>query len=253
MGYSIVKSDKLNRIPHFGDLWHELTEDQKLLVARYIPFCKSQYAQDLFVISELENKVTNKFFVEFGATDGVQWSNTWLLEKKLGWSGILSEPARTWHKNLSLNRSCAVDHRCVTDSTGKQVNFLETGYPTDRFKVSTPELSSISKYANSGDWASKTRLENSIEYQVETISLNDLLIFHNAPTNINYLSIDTEGSELAILRGFDFGKYSVDIVTVEHNNDAKTRKAIYDLLTSYGYVRKHEKISGADDWYILSS
>lgn len=48
---------------------------------------KAQHLQDLFVLSELDYK-TDGFFVEFGATDGLSISNTWLLEKYFNWKGI---------------------------------------------------------------------------------------------------------------------------------------------------------------------
>ena len=65
----------------------------------YLKKSKSQLRQDLFVLSQLNFK-TNGFFVEFGATNGVDLSNTYLMEKEFGWSGILAEPARGWHKDL---------------------------------------------------------------------------------------------------------------------------------------------------------
>ena len=250
-GYSIVKLENPKPNIHFAALWNKISDDQKATISPYLVFSKSQYAQDLFVINELSDK-KNGYFVEFGATDGIRWSNSWVLEKKLGWTGILSEPARTWHNALSKNRDCSIDHRCVTDTTGQLVEFLETGNPTEKFEVSSPELSSMAKYANSGDWASKIRVNNSVKYNVETVSLNDLLKFHNAPSHINYLSIDTEGSEVLILRGLDFKSYSFDTITVEHNRDSVVRKTIHDILTSNGYLRKHEDISGADDWYVLN-
>ena len=52
---------------------------------------KSQILQDLWVSYELGEK-QDGFFVEFGATNGLANSNTWLLEKKYGWKGILAEP-----------------------------------------------------------------------------------------------------------------------------------------------------------------
>ena len=57
-------------------------------------------AQDIFVIAKTMNNDDNNFFIEFGATDGLINSNTYLLEKELNWNGILIEPAKIWHKNL---------------------------------------------------------------------------------------------------------------------------------------------------------
>ena len=251
LGYTIAKKKPATPVPSFSGLWFDITIDARELISPYLAFSKSQYSQDLFVVSQTGAR-TGGFFVEFGATDGVRLSNSWILEKKLGWSGILAEPARVWHADLAKNRGCAIDRRCVTDTSGQFVEFLETGNPTDQFEVSSPELSSMAKYANSGDWASKIRVQNSIKYEVETISLNDLLDQHGAPPVIDYMSIDTEGSELLILRGFDFSVRKIRILTVEHNHDEATRQALYELLTKQGYSRVHPDISAADDWYVLS-
>jgi hypothetical protein len=88
---------------------------------------------------------------------------------------------------------------------------------------------------------------------VETISLNDLLKVHKSPSQIDYLSIDTEGSELEILRAFKFDDYEIGIITVEHNFREPDRQTIYDLLTSKGYVRLFEAFSKFDDWYLKRS
>jgi hypothetical protein len=88
-----------------------------------------------------------------------------------------------------------------------------------------------------------------VSYEVDTVSLNDLLAYHDAPRAIDYLSIDTEGSEFPILAEFDFASYEVSVLTVEHNygpNREKTKA----LLESHGYVRKWEEISNVDDWYV---
>jgi hypothetical protein len=107
-------------------------------------------------------------------------------------------------------------------------------------------------YHNSGDWAKEIRENNSIEYNVETISLNDLLLHHKAPRNIGYLSIDTEGGEFEILKCFDFSKYRIEIISIEHNNDLMKRDLIYTLLTQKGYERKYKDAFGPDDIYLLN-
>tara|TARA_B100001964_G_C14239456_1_gene604201 strand:+ start:290 stop:670 length:381 start_codon:yes stop_codon:yes gene_type:complete len=60
---------------------------------------KAQLRQDLFVLSELEFK-KNGYFVEFGATNGFDISNSYLLETKFNWKGIVAEPAKKWHHEL---------------------------------------------------------------------------------------------------------------------------------------------------------
>jgi FkbM family methyltransferase len=250
-GYTIARVTPPKPTLTFTGLWLAIDDPSRDVIAPYLAASKSQYAQDLFVVAQTSGKKSG-FFVEFGATDGVRWSNTWLLERRLGWTGILAEPARVWHPDLSRNRSCKIDRRCVTDKTGEHVDFLETGNPTSEFLVSSPELSSLAQYAKSGDWASKIREGNSKVYSVETVSLNDLLAQHRAPREIDYVSLDTEGSELLILRGLDFERHTIQILTIEHNYNSSMRSAIRDLLSGKGYSRIHEEISGADDWYVLN-
>jgi hypothetical protein len=84
---------------------------------------------------------------------------------------------------------------------------------------------------------------------VSTISLNDLLSKHNAPKHIDYLSIDTEGSEFEILNSFDFSSHSFGVVTVEHNF-TPVRQKIFELLSGHGYTRQFENLSKFDDWYV---
>ena len=198
---------------------------------------KSQYLQDLFVLRET-NYQMNGFFVDFGATDGVDGSNSWLLENQYNWSGILAEPARCWHEKLIQNRKSKIDTRCVWAKTGDVIEFKEA----DVAVLSTAKIFTHS------DHHAKMR-ESGNSYNVETISLTDLLDFHNAPKVIDYLSIDTEGSELLILENFDFSKYEIKIITCEHNFSPE-RDKIRNLLEGKGYVRKYEYISECDDWYI---
>ena len=86
-------------------------------------------------------------------------------------------------------------------------------------------------------------------FAVETVSLNDLLSQHGAPDVIDYLSVDTEGSEFDILDAFDFEKFKIRVITVEHNFKPEARESIRRLLESRGFRREFEIFSRADDWY----
>ena len=199
---------------------------------------KSQLRQDLFVLSELGFK-KNGYFVDFGATNGFDISNSYLLETKFNWKGILVEPSKKWHSKLKKNRKVNINTDCLWSETGKKLIFNE---------VSDGELSTIDEFSSTDKHKDK-RLYGK-KYKVSTISLKDLLIKYNAPKLIDYLSIDTEGSEFEILKNFDFNNFKFRVITCEHNF-SDNREKIYKLLTDNGYIRKFVKISKFEDWYIL--
>lgn len=202
---------------------------------------KSQIGQDVFALYVLNWK-KGGFFVEFGATNGIDLSNTYLLEKDYGWNGILAEPAKIWHKDLVLNRSASIEFDCVWSSTGEIINFTTT---------TEAEFSTISSFAKKDSHAS-SRNRGGVMYPVKTISLNDLLKMHGAPAKIDYLSIDTEGSELEILDNFDFKSFAISVITCEHNFSPQ-REKIYEILSSQGFVRVFDGFSRWDDWFIHPS
>ena len=194
---------------------------------------RSQLRQDLFALAQCGFK-RDGFFIEFGATDGVDLNNTHLMEKSFGWSGILAEPARGWHDDLKANRTCTVDTRCVWTTSWEKLEFTE---------APRGENSGISTFVK------RSRKLRGTTYSVETISLNDLLTEHGAPDVIDYASIDTEGSEFDILNAVDFGRWRFRVMTIEHNH-APQREDIHALLTGHGYTRVLEDISRFDDWYL---
>ena len=204
-----------------------------------LPMSNSQLRQDLFVLSELDFK-TGGYFVEFGATDGVSFSNSNLLESEFGWNGILAEPARKWHRHLRANRNAHIETDCVWSRSGETLTFNETEIAV---------LSTIDRFSDS-DHHAKERTKGT-RYTVNTISLDHLLEKHNAPRVIDYLSIDTEGSEYEILESFDFKKYRFRVITCEHNN-TPNRQKIFELLSGHGYERKLTGVSQFDDWYVHS-
>lgn len=185
----------------------------------------SQIGQDLFAVyfNSNNSNVFQKWFVEFGATDGISLSNTFQLENVFSWNGILAEPGVTWHEHLLRNRRCLIDSRAVWHSTGIHLSFQES---------QIREFSSLSQFIDK----TKTNSQEKDEYLVETISLNDLLEFHSSPTNVGYLSVDTEGSEYDIMKNLNFVKYKFGFINVEHNY-GESREKIFQLLSNNGYSR----------------
>lgn len=201
----------------------------------------SQLQQDLFVLGVLRCKQEG-FYVEFGATDGIAISNTYLLETEFGWKGILVEPCKVWHRELFENRrGSIIETKCVWRNSSQKLEFCET----NELELST--INSFKSSDNHGYQRAKGKV-----YEVETISLLDLLQKHNAPEYIDFLSIDTEGSEFEILKAFDFDKYKFAVIACEHNFTAN-RERIFELLESNGYIRVFEDLSLFDDWYIDAS
>lgn len=240
------KYDLLNRMGQidFANRWasNEYPEELVDFVISNLALSKAQIQQDLWALYEFKKRRNhhgrNGFFVEFGATDGIIRSNTYLLEKQYGWNGILSEPARTFAEQLRNNRSATIDTRCVFSQTGQFVTFHE---------VESLELSGIQEFNHIGGWEEQRKRFTA--YEVETVSLHDLLLQHKAPKKINYISVDTEGSEFEILKAFPFDEWEVDCFSVEHNYSENEAK-IDELLSSNGYKRVLTQTSCWDAWYL---
>lgn len=205
-------------------------------VESVLPSSYSQRFQDLFALWE-SDFATRGYFVEFGALSGVNFSNSYVLER-LGWDGVVAEPHPAYAKRLQENRSCTVSTKCVYDKTGETVTFHAV--------KGRPALSTVEGFGTT-DARSHFR-ETFVSHEVETITLNDLLDEAGAPPVIDFLSIDTEGSEPVILRAFDFDRHPIRAISVEHNDHQ--RQELYELLTGKGYRRKWSELSGHDDWYV---
>jgi len=225
--YSITGRDQLLRL---------LSKNTSIDYESLRDMSKAQIGQDIFVISVLKGK-RRGFFVEFGATDGVSLSNTYMLEKSFGWDGILVEPGKNWKNDLVLNRTAKVDFRAVSSRSGEYFEFLES---------STPEFSTIKGYENNGGHPRVIKEQ----YKVESVSLTDLLDNYNAPKIIDFISIDTEGTEFSILEPFNFNKYKFAIIVCEHNYSSNRQK-VFDILSERGYRRIWSEFTQFDDWFIL--
>lgn len=171
------------------------------------------------------------FFVDVGCLTPIANSNTYYLEKHLGWSGIavdaLAAYAKAWEQARPKSKFFGY---AVTDRSGQTVPF---------YRSRLASWSSLSK-----DWVMRFDLEpNPTELQVPTITLNKLLD-DNGVTQIDFLSMDISGSEWAALEGFDLERFQPDLVCiVSPYTPIPEEKAILDeRLLRYFTDRGYERI-----------
>ena len=228
-----------------------LIDEDKQLLIDFIKFIKvnkkkirSQLYQDIFA-SFVVNDKFNKSYLEFGATNGIDLSNTYILENEFSWSGSLAEPDQNWIDDLRKNRpNSNIISKCIWSTSGKKLNF---------FSSNTHVLSSLDdfKYSDINSMPGNTaaRVKEGKNYQVETISLNDVIFNYFDGKTPSYISIDTEGSEFEILNSFDFTKYQPIIFTIEHNF-TDLQKKIDDLMKKNNYSRIFRDLTLFDAWYV---
>ena len=166
------------------------------------------------------------YFLDIGAHDGVVFSNTYLLETKYNWSGILIEANPISFRKLNSNR-IALCLNVVLDRAEGEVDFALKGYMG---RIIENDVN---------DKGSKKSSSNQIK--LKTKSLNYILKKYRAPDIIDYLSIDVEGAEEKILKEFNFQKYIFRCITIERptnllrkllpNRQGKSKSASNLILT----------------------
>jgi FkbM family methyltransferase len=207
---------------------------------------KSQLGQDLNVLKNTNFK-KGGFFVDIGASDGISLSNTYLLEKDYDWHGICVEPIL--HDFLNLEK-CRNNSICVNKAVYSTSN-VKMKFAIKNFNMCSGLVETMDNQVTIDNTLYDRSVNNDLKEIVDvyTITLNDLLERNNAPKYIDYLSLDTEGSEFEILKSVDLKKYKFGIIDVEHNFVEPRRTQIRYLLENNGY--KFNKENNFDDNYVL--
>jgi FkbM family methyltransferase len=201
---------------------------KKRLAARCLTI--SQVGQDLWVYGEVFNEKKGGFFVDVGAHNGLEISNSYLLETRYKWDGICIEANPTSFDELRKNRKCRCIHACVDKNQGT-VSFLPNGMLGGILADDCDN-----NIANCND-----------SILVKTLPLGTILKENDAPKEIDYLSIDIEGAEDRALLDFEFSDYVFRCVTIE-----RPSVALRDCLRINGYFLIKE-IPGLDCFYIHES
>jgi FkbM family methyltransferase len=200
----------------------------------------SQHGQDLYVYETFfKNFAAKGCFVEIGAYDGVTLSNTLLFERHLGWPGLCIEPLPSAFEKLRMNRS-AVCVNCAVSDTDGVADFVDVDVPKYgkmysglRDEYDPRQIEFMESYASDAKLL-----------KVPTRRLADILDEHGIGS-IDYMSIDTEGNELKILRSIDLEARDIRVLSVENNFQDR---AIPDYLAGFGY-RLIKVFAGFDDLY----
>jgi FkbM family methyltransferase len=189
----------------------------------------SQLGQD-FLIDRYYSTNTSKinFFVDVGAHDGITFSNTYLFEKKYNWRGMCIEPNPNVFVELKSNRNCLIENIAVSSEIGSS-NFIaieghsnmlsgiESNYSKKHLKRVANEVKSYGQKAET--------------LIVKTNTLKNLFEKHGI-TRVSFLSIDTEGSELEVLKSIDFNSVEIDFIVIENNEQ---KRNIKNYLERYNY------------------
>jgi FkbM family methyltransferase len=191
----------------------------------------SQLGQDLAVANFFQSK-RGGYFIDVGAWDGEEISNTCMLEKQLDWKGICIEPLPDKFALLRQKRTCICIEAAAYSKGGLEFEFAVA-----------EGLSGIIQHINK-----HMEALNKDRIKVKTKTLTEIMDEYHAPSFIEYLSIDTEGSEVEVLRGIDWARYSFGYISVEHNQVEPHRTEIRNFLKEKGYSFLRENC--VDDDYI---
>lgn len=178
----------------------------------------SQLNQDVFAL--LVNKFKQGFFVEIGANDGFNLSNTIYLEECFGWNGILIEANPSYLPELS-RRKAVVVNKAVAASDGV-FEFVDAGL--------------YGGITSTIDPTHAVHTDNANKIKIQATTLDKILREHHAPRDINFISIDVEGGELPIVEQMcALKEYRFLSGCIEHNFRQKEYEAFKTLLNAAGY------------------
>ena len=188
----------------------------------------SQYGQDKFVDQVVFREERNGVFLDVGAYDGITASNSYFLERTRGWTGMCIEPLPEQFAKLRRTRQAICINGCAGLEDG-WVDFLplRDGNEMLSGRMGTFDAAQLEriKAATGGVPAARDVV------RVRSYALPGLLRAHGL-TRVDFLSLDTEGGELDLLKSLDLQALGVRAITIENNFGAPD---IERYLTPRGY------------------
>ncbi len=153
------------------------------------------------------------FFVEAGANDGFDQSNTYHLERERGWHGLLVEPVPELCRLAAIERPGSRVINCALVATGEDGGEVEIRYGGLRSVIAGSHGSDAADRA----WvepAFELGLEEEYRVSVPARTLSSLLD-ELGESEVDLLSLDVEGYEPQVLAGLDLDRHAPRFVLVE--------------------------------------
>ena len=180
-------------------------------------------------------------FVEIGAFNGMDESNSRFFEVCLGWEGLLVEGQPGNYQRLLRNRPFAhkMSFAPSCDAEYEKVN------KTIQFANYPFTNSGLKGHAKSYD----TKFHVDVPCGPFTPVLEDIFAFSNK--RINFFSLDVEGAENLVLKTIDFSKVMIDVSMIEIRNnhcqdDCEVREQVRQKMSAEGYLRYEGLIPKSD-------
>lgn len=190
--------------------------------------------------------VDKGLYVDVGAYDGKQFSNTLYFEEQ-GWEGICIEPHKTTYTKLKRRRKNAIciNAACVGDPDLEAATYYNPGLVMLGSLEPREEQVKLLIETNHPD-KTFTKFHES---EVQTVTLNQVLHeYVGVGHEIDFATIDTEGTELDVMHGFDLGLWKPRLVCIEHAwGDPKELDAYFSRM---GYVKA--RVVGDNTFYCNS-
>lgn len=170
----------------------------------------------------------NGFFIEAGANDGVAFSNTYYLERILGWTGILVEGIPHLCESARRNRPRSRVFQCALVPAEQEGTEVEMIYGNLMSLVAGAMGSPEADAEHIRKAAEHDRESGSFKVAVKGRTLSSIIDESNVG-RIDFLSLDVEGFEGPVLRGLDFARHRPEYICIE----ARKRPEIEGLLNPY--------------------
>eukprot|EP00955_Chlamydomonas_euryale_P109934 365968-Chlamydomonas_euryale.AAC.8 len=209
-------------------------------------FSTSQDGEDVHVASEYFCGLRRGTFLELGALDGIEFSNTRGLELGLGWQGVLLEASPVSYKKLQRNRPNTTTVHAVVCSEPKEVHYISKG-PVGGIIEFMPETFIKRWHPEMANMGAEERHQHGVP--VICAPLTTLLASHSCmKQHYNFWSLDVEGGELEVVKSVDFDRFTFDVIAVEADqHNPEKNQAVRELLGKHGY--EYVKFALRSDWF----